>query len=163
MFLQQLFESDDLKCTKDDPCGYCKKCKERGTLKVKDKVNEDDFYPAAEEYEDTLTPFVEQWVDNTYGIPPASYTVNGYKDIRVSLPRDRGPRITHDSVKSGEMKFELRRDAHDLIEELRASEFGEYEVGTLSAFHFELQKQELMASRGQLPKAQQRIRKHKLR
>jgi hypothetical protein len=28
------FQESELKCTKDDPCGYCKKCKERGTLKV---------------------------------------------------------------------------------------------------------------------------------
>ena len=25
---------EDLECTDTDPCGYCKKCKERGTLKV---------------------------------------------------------------------------------------------------------------------------------
>ena len=34
--IQELEE--DLECTDDDPCGYCKKCKTRGTLKVNEDV-----------------------------------------------------------------------------------------------------------------------------
>ena len=40
MRYKEIKESDDLECTKGDPCGYCKKCKENGTLKVTESYGE---------------------------------------------------------------------------------------------------------------------------
>jgi hypothetical protein len=243
-----LKEDNDLECTKDDPCGYCKKCKERGTLKVteaddfkaeirkkkaftrgvedatsyKPKAVPQEFADYAQAYfkgyaegqaindhedwrektaakrqgrhyhesiddetfsgtrnmgkfdetvdeaeraerEDALTIFVQEWTDNEIGIPPASASVNGYSDIRVSTPRDK-PHGQFDSLKAGVMKYEMRQMSDNLIEELRLADFGDYELSTLSPWHFSLSKvDELMASRGQRPKAQQRIRNLRLK
>jgi len=38
-------DEEDLECTKNDPCGYCKKCKERGTLKVSESDDQETLRP----------------------------------------------------------------------------------------------------------------------
>ncbi len=98
-----------------------------------------------------LESFIAQWTDNTIGTPPASSSVSVTGEIRISTPRDKGPRVTHDTVKAAMMKHEWRNDSEDLIDELRRAGFGEYELLNISSWHITLGKNSLEESFNFMP------------
>ena len=85
-----------------------------------------------------LERILKQWIKNDVISTTAIPSITDTGKIRISLSRDEGPRITHDPVTGGMMKFELRKASNRLIEKLRITGYGDYALGELSPFHFTL-------------------------
>jgi len=134
MRYREIKESDDLECTKDDPCGYCKKCKENGTLKV---TEADDFKTE---------------------IRKKKAFVRGREDATSYKPKVVPAEFAEyaQTYSKGYEEGQAINDHEAWQEKTAAKRQGRH-------YHESEEDQELMASRGQLPKAQARIRKFRLR
>ena len=114
-------------------------------MKAREFITEDDFWGDYNHREPEVKDpgeFITNWADDKIGIPPANVRKDMWDDWRVELPRDQGPRITHNPILGAEMQWELRMMAEELIEELSSAGYGEYELGRISSFHFSIHKLE---------------------
>jgi len=94
-------------------------------------ISEDSFYPPEEQNntvtEEEISAFVNEWLNNEIGIPPARFSVWS-DNISMSIPKQP----TDNPKYFQRMKDDWYQSGLDLIEELRINEFGHYEIATVN-------------------------------
>jgi len=178
----------DLECTKSDPCGYCKKCKERGTLKVSEgkwdypdhaKGKGDDYLGNAQRKRDQRKEFRKAEKAKAHKARMQGQPVKEDDDEYDEF----GETVDGTTFRRGYSDFSpYNSEAYECgwcgsATDPKGNPTGQpgREGATKvngkccpgGSRDFQSQQghedEELMASRGQLPKAQARIRKHRLR
>ena len=118
-------------------------------MKINEILNEDDYYPPdpdearradAAEREQRLIAFIDNYIEEYLGAPHRGSASRHFGNMKIFISIPRRPKNTMHTDTLLSMQDEWRETAHEIIDEVRRLELGEFEIVTVGPFSMELEE-----------------------